>query len=636
MSEPDLDPATGDRESFSSLFDLLAIGAYRSAPDGRMLRANSALVRLNGFDSEAQMMAEASAIGDSWYVETGRRAKFREALVRDGVVRAFVSEIWRNQRQERIWVSENAHAVRDAQGQLLYYEGTIEEVTEQVQAALQRSEAQFRLILEQLPCVVYHTHISPTGERRFTYISEGVERLAGVPREAIMNDPMFMLRRLHPEDAPHVLAAIDQAIQRNTSLTDEFRVVHDDGRVQWLYMAVNGLPAPDGGIIRIGVILDIQQRKAAEAALRDADQRWKLALEATGDGVWDWDLVTGREVFSPQFRAMYGFDESIPTTAIDFDRLAHPDDVAQMNRDREAHLSGAAPAYVNEHRILCRDGQWKWVLIRGLVISRDANGRPLRMIGTHTDITERKRAAEMQRERERAEADSRAKSDFLSRVSHELRTPLNAVLGFAQLMSLDTQTAPRHMAWVQQILASGEHLLGLVEDVLDLASAQTGQLSVSLQPVDVVPMIEQVWTMVASATRSGREQPVVAWMNHAAANGPVRVQADPKRLRQVLANLLSNARKYNHDGGQVSVQLASEGERVRLDVTDTGSGLSEAQLARLFSPFDRLGAEQSLIEGRGLGLALTRQLVVAMGGDIAAVSAVGQGSTFSVWLPAAQ
>jgi PAS domain S-box-containing protein len=521
---------------------------------------------------------------------------------------------------------------------LLFCEGTVEEVTEQVQmqAALQRSEAQFRLILEQLPCVVYHTHISPTGERRFTYLSEGAERLAGVPREAIMDDPMYMLRRLHPEDAPRVLAAIDQAIQRNATLTDEFRVVHDDGRVQWLYMAVNGLPAPDGGIIRIGVILDIHQRKAAEAALREADQRWKLALEATGDGVWDWDLVTGEEVFSPQFRAMYGLDEVIPTTAIDFDRLTHPDDMLQMNRDRQAHLSGAVPAYVNEHRILCRDGQWKWVLTRGLVISRAADGRPLRMIGTHTDITERKRAAELQRERERAEADSRAKSDFLSRVSHELRTPLNAVLGFAQLMALDHHTTPRHKLWVQQILASGEHLLGLVEDVLDLASAQTGQLSVGLQSVDVAPMIEEVWTMVASAKVSGRDAPSVVWRNHAAGLGEVRVQADPKRLRQVLANLLSNARKYNHEGGQVSVQLGHDGDGVRIDVADTGTGLSEAQLARLFNPFDRLGAELSLIEGRGLGLALTRQLVEAMGGRIGAASAVGQGSTFSVWLRAAE
>jgi diguanylate cyclase (GGDEF)-like protein/PAS domain S-box-containing protein len=139
------------------------------------------------------------------------------------------------------------------------------------------------------------------------------------------------------------------------------------------------------------MLQDITERKQAEAAWRENEERWKLALESTGDGVWDWDIPGGREFFSKRLKEMYGHgDDDLFDQVDQYDSLSHPDDRAQMVRDRKAHLDGITASYVNEHRIRCKDGSWKWVLTRGMVISRDAQGRPLRMIGTHTDITERK------------------------------------------------------------------------------------------------------------------------------------------------------------------------------------------------------------------------------------------------------
>ncbi|HVR49092.1 MAG TPA: EAL domain-containing protein [Pseudorhodoferax sp.] len=255
---------TAAQADFSSLFDFLPIGAYRSTPDGRQIRANPALVRLNGYTTEAALLAAMQDIGRAWYVDSIRREAFRALLERQGYVRGFVSEVYRHRPRERIWVSENAHLVRDAAGSILFYEGTVEEITDRVRS---------------------------------------------------------------------------------------------------------------------------------EAELRRRDEIWKLALESTGDGVWDWDIAKGVAAMSPRCLEMYGFSERDPRVSpLGMDQRTHPDDKVQMLRDRQAHLDGHTPSYVNEHRVLCASGAWKWILTRGMVISRDAQGQPLRMVGTHTDITQRKEA----------------------------------------------------------------------------------------------------------------------------------------------------------------------------------------------------------------------------------------------------
>ena len=252
------------QESMPTLFEFLPIGAYRTNAAGEVLRANTALVRINGYNSEAEWLAVINLNSTAWYVDPQRRQQMRDLLDRDNTVIDFVSEVQSARRNERIWVREAAHAVRDAEGALLYYEGTIEDIT-----------------------------------------------------------------------ASHL----------------------------------------------------------AQQALTQSEERWKLALESTGDGVWDWHVQTGVEFFSRRCKEIYGFTEDEVADRSDaLDGRTHLDDVAQMQRDREAHFKGETATYTNEHRILCKDGTWKWVLTRGMVISRDAQGTPLRMIGTHTDISDRKNA----------------------------------------------------------------------------------------------------------------------------------------------------------------------------------------------------------------------------------------------------
>ncbi len=628
------DPATAG-DSFATLFAFLPIGAYRSSPEGRQLRANPALAALNGFADEAEQLAAVSDIAVDWYVDPQRRQVFKDLLERDGRVVGFESEIWRYKTRERIWVSENAHIVRDAQGRTLYYEGTVEEITARVRdrETLRRTEQQLRQIVGLVPGVIYRILSDSEGRVRLDYVSPSVQQVFGVSPEQLAADPRLLRALRHPDDQARVDADILAALKARRPLDIEFRIRLHDGRERWIAQTNTVAPPEDGMDVRVGLMLDITERKQAEQALLDNSLLWKQALESTGDGVWDWDLATGVELLSPRCKALYGYgSDDLPDSPDALDALTHPDDRPGMLRDREDHFAGRTPRYVNEHRVRCKDGHWKWILSRGIVISRSASGKPLRMIGTHTDIQARKLADELRRQRDIAQAADVAKSQFLSRVSHELRTPLNAVLGFAQLLELDAgiQADARHLGWVRQVLASGRHLLGLMDDILDLSSAQTGELPVHPEPVPVAPLVDEAWRLLAySAQQAG-----LHFRNDTAGSAHL-VLADRKRLRQVLVNLLSNAVKYNRANGWIEVSAFDDGARILLAVADSGVGLSAAQTERLFQPFERLGAQRGPVPGTGLGLALSRQLVQAMGGSISAESEPGKGSVFRVSLPRA-
>ena len=631
-----------DSGGLSTLFDLLPVGAYRSTPDGRMLRANRALVRFNGYTSEQELLQRCTDVAREWYVDPNQRARFVELLERDGQLTGFVSEVVRHRTRERVWVTENAHVVRDEQGAVLYYEGTIEEITDRVraQAALQRSEAHLRLITNQLPGMVFRVRYTPQGQRVFDFVSEGSRRLFNLEPQQLMEDSTLVEALRHPEDRERVAEAIRSSLGEARPLTIEFRILVPEPagpRLKWLQVTSAPVPSQEVGSVRIGVMIDITQSKQAEAALRESEERWKLAFEATGDGVWDVDFERGAEMYSAQLMQMYGFTEGeVGEWRLFLDQRTHPDDIRQMLADREAHYSGRAPSYVNEHRVLCKDGSWKWVLTRGLVIRRDEAGRPLRMIGTHTDITAQKQAAELRAERDRAASADQAKTQLLSRVSHELRTPLNAVLGFGQLLDSEAELAPRHRQWVRQILGSGQHLLELVDDVLDLSSAQAGQLNLSLTAVALQQAIGAAWGMLDIARAGAAARPAaLRFVDETAAAPPLWVHADPRRLKQVLSNLFSNAIKYNRAGGEVRVSAEAFGDgTVELRVADTGRGMTPDQVQRLFQPFERLGAQHTSVQGTGLGLALCKQLVEAMGGRIEARSEPGVGSVFAVRLQA--
>jgi signal transduction histidine kinase/ActR/RegA family two-component response regulator len=270
---------------------------------------------------------------------------------------------------------------------------------------------------------------------------------------------------------------------------------------------------------------------------------------------------------------------------------------------------------------------------RAALQRRDVAERNLASLNAELERRVEQRTAQLAASRDEAERANHAKSEFLSRMSHELRTPMNAILGFGQLLEQSATLPAGNRGWVREIVAAGRHLLELINDVLDLARVESGKFTVSPEPVALRPLIEECLTLLQPAAEAAAVR-----LLEASRHCDVQVRADRTRLKQVLLNLLSNAVKYNRRQGSVNVVCVAEVDDavpgVCVRVSDTGTGLEPEQLARLFVPFERLQAD-TRIEGTGIGLALSKRLVEAMGGSIGAESTPGSGSTFWVRLPLA-
>jgi signal transduction histidine kinase len=270
------------------------------------------------------------------------------------------------------------------------------------------------------------------------------------------------------------------------------------------------------------------------------------------------------------------------------------------------------------------------------VVDTEDGRRLLR--GVTIDTTARRRAEETEVAAQAALRANAAKTQFLSRMSHELRTPLNAVLGFAQLLALDGThpLSPAQRARVDHISQAGAHLLAMINDVLDLSRIEGGSVAMLPAVVPVHIVTSEALALVANAADAAGVRVRVDRSQREMALVTTCVRADHLRLRQVLVNLLSNAIKYNRPGGSVTLRWPVDPDgQVRLQVEDTGIGLSAAQQEHLFEPFNRLGIERSGIEGTGIGLVITQRLVQLMGGRVTVESRVGEGSCFTVSLPLA-
>lgn len=366
---------------------------------------------------------------------------------------------------------------------------------------------------------------------------------------------------------------------------------------------------------------EVAERERAEATLRkQAD-----LLDLTMDNIFVLDLDSTIRYWNRGAEQTYGWSAE-QVVGISIHELLETEFPAALSDIREQLLSHGC--WEGELRHTRRDGS-KIVASSRWALQMDDSGEPIAILETTNDITARKEAElALVDARSAAENANRAKSEFLSRMSHELRTPLNAILGFGQLLEMDELDAHQRES-VTHVLKAGRHLLGLIDEVLEIARIEAGHLTVSAEPVKAADVVREAIDMVSPiATERGISIEVER-------DGGVYVVADRQRLKQVLLNLLANAIKFNDDDGTVAISFTHHEDRLRFDVRDTGPGIPEDRMNALFVPFDRLGAEGSEVEGTGLGLALSQNLVQVMGGVLSAQSTIGAGSTFSVDLPIA-
>lgn len=367
---------------------------------------------------------------------------------------------------------------------------------------------------------------------------------------------------------------------------------------------------------------EVDEKGRAIYLLQKSDSALREAQRLSQIGSWEWEIEPDTTTWSDELFHMFGLAPSSAGPPVAQQAALFTPASWQKLTDILERTRATGEPYVIELEFIRSDRTTGWMEARGEAI-RDEHGAITRLRGTTLDITARRRVEEARVQRDVAEAANLNKTKLLSRVSHELRTPLNGILGYAQLNLLDSSASEAQRQRSEVILGCGEHMLDLINEILDLSMAEQGHLKVGRIPVVVQEVMAAcLMDLAPMATQAG-----VELVNHLGQTEPLLALADPTRVRQVINNLVSNAIKYNHPGGRVTLSAVQSECHLDIIVADTGMGMSAEQLARLFTPFDRLGAETSRVQGTGVGLALSRKLVELMGGELLVASQPSHGST---------
>ncbi|WP_018953828.1 PAS domain-containing protein [Thioalkalivibrio sulfidiphilus] len=612
-------------EAIEAAMSAIVIADARQ-PDMPIIYTNAAFKRITGYGDDEALGHNCRFLQGE---DTGQPALDElRAAVRAGRP---TKVLLRNYRKDGalFWNELSLAPVRDYAGELSHYIGVATDVTDRVAAteALERSEERLRMSQVYANIGTWDWDIRSGA----LFWSERIAPLFGYNEGFTETSYENFMAAVHPEDRDSVVEAIRRCMEDGQDYFVEHRVVWPDGNIRWLLERGDVVRGEQGEPLHmLGVVQDITDRKQAELALEEQRQLLLEAQRLARLGSWSADISSGVVLWSDEIYRIFGRDPDQFQPSVEaFHASVHPEDLHLVHEsERLAELTGNHDVV---HRILRPDGEIRYVHELGRA-EWDEAGRMVRMVGTVQDITEQVDAENaLIRAREEAEQASRAKSEFLSSMSHELRTPMNAVLGFAQLLQYDARLEQDQQDSIHEILRAGRHLLELINEVLDLARVESGRIDLSLEPVELCAVVEDCLGLMEPLARERR-----LTVEHQGLSGVV-VRADRGRLKQVLLNLISNAIKYNRDQGRIDLRVASAGaQRVRVLVEDTGPGIPVELQARLFEPFNRLGAEGSDVEGTGIGLTISRRLIEMMGGQIGVDSKPGKGSRFWVELPLEQ
>jgi PAS domain S-box-containing protein len=440
------------------------------------------------------------------------------------------------------------------------------------------------------------------------------------------------LRDILPEAAAAVLIGGNEvAFRERRRVRSEERLRNADGDDRLLCVTRTPVPGQDG---EVGYVVcsaeDITDRRNAENALAGSEERLSLALRGADLALWDLDFENNRAIFNDRYASMLGYTvEELQPHLETWTRVVHPDDFEMVSGVWNDHLEGRTPFYECEYRRVSRTGEVVWVLDRGMVFRRDERGSPLRVAGTLLDVTERKRTMELLRlAKEQAEAANHAKSAFLANMSHEIRTPMNAILGYAQILQHDESLTDEQRAGLDIIARSGDHLLTLINDVLEMARIESGKVALTEVSFDFHGLLNDIVRMFRIRT----DALGVALNFGETGDIPAILRGDEGKIRQVIINLVGNAVKFT-ERGAVTLRVSSErreGDQIHcsIDVEDTGCGVAPQDRERIFEAFEQTGKGKS-IGGTGLGLPISRRFARLMGGDIELIrTAPGRGSLF--------
>ncbi len=611
----------------ASLVRNIRVGIVVHDAGTRILLSNPMAQKILGFTRDEMLGKVASDRAWRFLREDGTRMPEEEYPV-NRVLRTgrplprLVVGVEGNHLPDTAWVLASAVPEFAERGVLSEVVVTFMDITDrkQMQAALVESEKklrvkeeQYRNLVERSPAVIY-SFLPGTGG---IYYSPQV-RLLGYTPEELLKQPMLWHDSIHPDEISGINAAIDEAKQ-GKPIEVEYRIRHKDGRWLWLMDRTYTRRLPGGQVVLSGVAVDITDRKQMQAALVESEKKFRSLYTLMNEGVCLHEMIYDEAGDPVDYRILEVNPAYAEITGI-------PKEEA-VGAAASALYQKSPPPFLSFYAEVAETGKSTVFEARfesgnkHLLVSAFSPGRG-KFVTVFSDITR------LEEDRKAARAASRAKSEFISNMSHELRTPLNAVLGYAQILLDEGGLPDVERERVETILHSGEHLLTLINDVLDIAKVEAGKLELEVAPVELRPLLRNA----ADILRVKANAKGVSLVEKLHPNLPRIVSGDTKRLRQVLLNLLSNAVKFTEKGA-VTLAVRRVGDNIRFSVADTGIGITPEHREAIFEPFRQVSAASGKIEGTGLGLPISRRLVRLMGGELTVESTPGEGSVFQFEIP---
>ena len=423
-------------------------------------------------------------------------------------------------------------------------------------------------------------------------------------------------------------APIGRTLSVPVLLEDKVMLIFGVGNKSTNYSDIDSLRMQDVA----DELFKILEKRKVEVALQKIEERWRFAIEGSNEGIWDWNAITDEVFYSNRWKEIIGYKpEELEATLSEWQNRVHPDDLEMVMQQLQYHLERPSSVYSTDHRILCKDGSWKWILDRGKVMEWSADGKPVRMVGTHSDITERKRTDELLKESEKKLQELNATKDkFFSIIAHDLRSPFNSIIGFCNLLleQIKNKDIENIELYAQIILQSSNKAMELLMNLMEWSRLQIGRMELNPVNFDMTTLLSETSDLFNKIA----EQKSITIKNSLPHH--LSVFADKAMISTIVRNLISNAVKFTMSGGEVYITALENQNEIIISVRDTGIGISPESIGKLFridQVYSTTGTNKEY--GTGLGLILCKEFVEMHKGKIWVESKVAEGSTFYFTLP---